>query len=109
MSTRKGAFLEDVGTTFDEELYDVLYGIRNSSHFHRALEIFNKPFNIKHVIDGLDSRITDLLMEFSEGTLFDQIEGYIHLDNIIILGGITKSFALRRYHFLDEEHKRIVK
>ena len=109
MSKRKGAFLEDVSTTFDEELYDVLYKIGNSSHFHKALEIFNKPFNIRNVIDGLDSTISDLLMEFLEGTLFGQLEGYIHLDNVIVLGGITKSSAIRRYHLLDEEHKRIAK
>ena len=55
MSKQKGAFLEDVDTTFYEELYDVVYKIGNSSHFHKALEIFNKPFNMRHVIDGLDS------------------------------------------------------
>ena len=60
MSKRKGAFLEDVGITFNEELYDVLYKIGNSFHFHKALEIFNKPFNIAHVIECLESIKADL-------------------------------------------------
>ena len=109
MSKRKGAFLEDVGTTFDEELYDVLYKIGNSSHFHKALEIFNKPFNIVLIIDGLESTIADLHMEFLEGTAFGQLEGYIHLDDVILLGGIIKSSAIRRHHTLDDEQRRIVK
>ena len=48
-------------------------------------------------------------MEFSEGIAFGQIEGYIHLDNLIVLGGITKSSAIRRYNTLDDEHRRIIK
>ena len=103
MSQRKGAFFEDVGITlFDEELYDALYKTRNSSHFHRALETFNKPFNVKHVLDGMESKIIDLLVEFLEGTIFCLVEGFIHFDNVIDMGGIAKSFTIRRYNTLDE-------
>ena len=107
---RKDAGFEDVGRTVQEELYDALYKTGNSSQLHKAMDIFDKPFNLEQVLGGLESRLSNLLEEFAKGTNFGLTEEFIHFDNVIIMGGIAKSSAISRYQSLEEEEaKRVLK
>lgn len=100
---------DQVDTSLQDDLYDVLYKTGNSSHIHSAWEMFNKPFQLESILKGFESRIADLLESFSDGTNFGFLDGFIHLNDVIIISNITKSSASRRYQTLGDEHKRLVR
>ena len=58
---------EQVGSSLQDDLYDVLYKTGNSSHFYSAWEIFNKPFQLNCLLIGFENRIGDIVEYFSEG------------------------------------------
>ena len=106
---RKTAGFEDIENTVLDELYDALYKAGCSSMFHKAMNIFNKPFNLKQVLDGLDSRLLDIREAFAEGTTFGLVEGYIHFDDVVAMCELARSSAMRRYHSMEEDAKRELK
>lgn len=105
---RKIAGFDEIEKSPQEELYDALYSTGNSCNILNAIEIFNKPFILKDVLAGLEGRLSDLLENFSEGTTFGYVDGFIHFDDVISLGEITKGSAMRRYNHLEDEFKRLV-
>ena len=72
---RKGdpTILEEIENSVHDNLFDILYKIGKSSHFHKVWEIFNKIIQIKMLLDGLEIRISNLLEVFVESRSF----GYI--------------------------------
>lgn len=103
---RKTPGFDEVERSVPDELFDALYKAGCSSMFHKAMIIFNKPFNLKQVLDGLDSRLLDLREAFAEGTTFGLVEGYIHFDDVVAMCELARSSAMRRYHSLEEDAKR---
>ena len=97
---------EDVENTIQDDLYDTLYRTGNSSHFNKAWDIFNKPFQIQSVIVGFQSRLPDLLEVFSDAINFGCIDHFVHFDDVIEVSGVSRSSAMRRYHSLGDEMKR---
>lgn len=102
---RKNLGFEALGSCPQKELYDALYATGNSAHYWKAQDIFNKPFDLKALLDGFESRLGDILEHFTERTRFGLIDGYIH---VIAMGNVVKSCGIRRYHKLQEEHIRTI-
>ena len=70
------------------------------------MEMLNKPFEVKSVIQGFQNRLSDLVEIFSEATNFGYIDHFIHFDDVIAVSGVSKASAMRRYHSLGEDMKR---
>ena len=105
----EGSGFEDVENNISDDMYDILYKTRNSSHFKKAYDIFNKPFEVKYVIVGFESTLEDMIVVFTDGTNFDFVNKFIHFYDVIEVSGATKFIAISRYHSLSDNVKRTLK
>ena len=99
---------EELEKSMHDELYDILYRTGSSSSFRNVLDIFNKPFNVRDLLSGFESVLADLYEDFTEGTNFGFSQGFLHLNDVITVSGISKSSGMRKFSVLHNDLKKVV-
>ena len=91
---------EEIENSKQDDLFEILYKTGSSSNFPKVWDIFNKPLNLKSLLDRFQRKLADLTEVFAESTTFGYIKEFVHFDDLVILSGVKRVCATRRLQSL---------
>ena len=96
----------DIEETPDDLLFDFLMKSNNSSRFSEIREIFNNPFDLSILLNGLSSRLGDLQKIFKDHTEAHATDRFVHYDDAVGLSSTSRSNVYRKWMQISDEYRK---